>query len=255
MRLPSRSFPRTAFRLLRRFRLATLLVSLVVLVVALSGCGTASSAATGPAPTATATTRAPYVYAAIGDSVTYGTCANNPATDSWPVVLSQKMPPGTQVIDLGIPGWTAHDALQSEVPPAIDAQPDFITVWLGVNDLKNGNVPLASYQHDLDTILTQLSTKTHARIAVVNIPDLTLIPYFYRYPQAMLIQEVHDWNAAIAQEVSMHHLILLDVYTHTNEVLGHPEYICSSDGLHPTTLGYRLIADLFYQELHSDGVI
>lgn len=225
----------------------------MLFAVLMSACGT-QAAPTGVSATASATPRPPYVYVAIGDSVTFGTCATNAATDSWPVVLSQHMPRGTQVINLGIPGWTAHDALQSELPEAVDAQPNLATVWLGINDLKNGDVTLDSYQHDLDTILTQLSTQTHARIAVVNIPDLTLLPRFYSSDQKALIAQVQAWNAVIAQEVTTHHLLLLDIYAHSSEVLGHPEYLCN-DGLHPTTLGYQQIAALFYQVLHDDGVL
>jgi lysophospholipase L1-like esterase len=251
MLFPFRYVPSPGARFPRRLRL-TLLVVLLLLVVVVSACGT-PTASTGATPTAAATKRPAYVYVAIGDSVTFGTCASNPATDSWPEVLSRKMPRGTQVINLGIPGWTAHDALQSELPEAIDAQPDLATVWLGVNDLKNGNVSLDSYHHDLDTILTDLSTQTHAHIAVANIPDLTLLPRFFGVDQKTLTAKVQDWNAAIAQEVTTHHLILLDVYSHSNEVLGHPEYLCN-DGLHPTTLGYQQIAALFYQVLHADGL-
>jgi acyl-CoA thioesterase-1 len=252
MLLPSRYFLRAGARLPRPLRLASLLFLLTLLAALVGACGTTTTSS-GATPTAAATKRPAYVYVAIGDSVTFGTCATNPATDSWPEVLSRKMPAGTQVINLGIPGWTAHDALQSELPEAIDAQPNLATVWLGVNDLKNGNVSLDSYRHDLDTILTDLSTQTHARIAVANIPNLTLLPRFYSTDQKSLTAEVQAWNAAIAQEVTAHHLILLDVYSHSNEILGHPEYLCN-DGLHPTTLGYQQIAMLFYQVLHADGV-
>lgn len=251
MRIPRRYFLRPGVRLPRSARLAPLL--LLTLLVLVSACGT-HEASSGATPTPAATKRPAYVYVAIGDSVTFGTCATNPSTDSWPEVLSHRMPTGTQVINLGIPGWTAHDALQSELPEALDAQPNLATVWLGVNDLKNGNVTLDSYRHDLDTILTDLGTKTHAHVAVANIPDLTLLPRFYGADQKALTAEVvQAWNAAIAQEVSMHHFILVDVYAHSTEVLGHPEYLCN-DGLHPTTLGYQQIAALFYQVLHADGL-
>jgi acyl-CoA thioesterase-1 len=252
MLFPSRSFLSQGIRLPRPFRFTPLLLLMTLLAVLLGACGTKTTT-TGAAPTAAATKRPAYVYVAIGDSVTFGTCATNPSTDSWPEVLSHKMPSGTQVINLGIPGWTAHDALQSELPEAVDAQPDLATVWLGVNDLKNGNVSLDSYRHDLDTILTDLSTQTHAHIAVANIPDLTLLPRFFGADPKALTAEVQSWNAAIAQEVTAHNLILLDVYAHTTEVLGHPEFLCS-DGLHPTTLGYQQIAMLFYQVLHADGL-
>ena len=64
---------------------------------------------------------------------------------------------GLQVhfIDLGVPGILIHQALQVEVPVAIDAHPNIVTVWLGVNDILQ-KVPVSSYTQDLDLLLSRL---------------------------------------------------------------------------------------------------
>ena len=57
-----------------------------------------------------------------------------------------------------------------------------------------------------------------------------------------------SYNTAIATVVAQHHVILVDLYQQWTELRHHPEYI-SGDGLHPSTLGYTQIAELFYQSL------
>jgi lysophospholipase L1-like esterase len=136
------------------------------------------------------------------------------------------------------------------LPVALDAHPDLVTIWLAVNDIID-NVPVASYSHDLDQILTRLqATNPGVRIVVGNVPDLTLLPYFASYDQGSLTQTVQAYNAAIAGIVARHHVILVNIYQQWQELSQHPEYL-SSDGLHPSTLGYSKLADLFYQALQS----
>ncbi len=239
-----------------RTRLVALFVCFAVAGVLFAGCGSAppSPGPSGAASlTATPTQRPPYVYVAIGASETFGTGADRPATQNWPTDLSVRLPKGTKVINLGIPGITAPEALQGELPEALDAKPDLVTVWLGTNDIVD-MVTLADYQRSLDSILTQLAANGHPHIAVANIPDLTILPRFYSYNQLRLRTEVGQWNTVVAQEVVKHQDILVDVFTHSSELLGHPEYL-SSDGLHPSTLGYQQIANLFYQVLQANGVI
>ncbi len=255
-------------RFSRRGWLVATLASFVLLMMLFAGCGSAGPGAAGFSPisspagsdaaTATATARPSFVYVAIGASETFGTGADNPSTQNWPTDLRAKLPQGTQVVNLGIPGATAHQALQGELPAALDAQPDLVTVWLGTNDINaaitDGSVTLQSYQQDLDTILTKLDTLPHVHVAVANVPDLTLLPRFYSYNQVQLKRLVHQWNSVIAQEASMHHAILVDIFSRTSDLIAHPDYL-SADGLHPSTRGYQQIAAFFYQVLHANGVI
>src|SRR5690348_6103284 len=213
-------------------RLASFAVGVLLAVVLLAGCGfgSSSSANSGNPSGAVAapTQRAAYIYVAIGASETFGTGADRPATQNWPSDLSAHLPQGTQVVNLGIPGITAPQALQSELPEALDAKPNLVTVWLGTNDIAN-QVTLDDYQQSLDSILTQLAQNGHPHVAVANIPDLTLLPYFYGHDQTTLQATVTQWNKVVTQEVKAHGDILVDVYSETSDLLGHPEYL-SGDG-------------------------
>jgi lysophospholipase L1-like esterase len=249
---PHGRFPSSSFSLIH---LAQWLVCAVMAALLLVGCafGASPSAASGSTPSgagATPTQRPAYIYVAIGASETFGQGADRPATQNYPTLLSAHLVQGAQVINLGIPGETAPEAVRDELPEALDVKPNLVTVWLGVNDLAQGE-SLGDYQQSLDNILAQLANDGHPRIAVANIPDLKYVPRFYGSP---VQGEVLQWNKIIAQEVAAHGDILVDMYSASSELLGHPEYI-SGDQLHPSTQGYQQIADFFYQVLKANGVI
>lgn len=223
--------------------------ALCFVLLFLAGCSGSSDGVTGTSRLAVQQApKARLTYVAIGASDTFGIGADDPQTENWPADLSAGFGAGVHLVNLGIPGITLHQALSVEVPVALDAHPNLVTVWLAVNDLAN-NVPLASYAHDLDLLLSRLQRDApRARIAVANVPDLTLLPYFGFDDPQPLFTRVQQYNTTIASIVKSHHAILVDLYQKWRTLRDHPEYI-SLDGLHPSTLGYTQIANLFYQAL------
>jgi acyl-CoA thioesterase I len=228
-------------------------LSLLALCLGLSDCGFFSNA-TGQAGYSALVLQQPpqarLTYVALGASDTFGIGADDPQSENWPTDLSMKLGRGVRLVNLGIPDVSLHDALSVELPVALDAHPNIVTIWLAVNDLKD-NVPLRNYAHDLDLLLSRIQTAyPHARIAVANVPNLTLIPYFATYDPQTLSSLIHDYNTTIASTVQHHHALLVDLFKQWHELRQHPEYI-SRDGLHPSTLGYTRIAEIFYQSLQS----
>jgi len=123
-------------------------------------------------------------------------------------------------------------------------------VWLAVDDLAD-NVPLASYSHDLDLLISRLQAGApHARIVVANVPDLTLVPRFQASDPQALHAQIAVYNNAIATIVQRHSVLLVDLYARWSELASHPEYI-SDDGFHPNAIGYTRIAEIFYQVLQE----
>ena len=187
-------------------------------------------------------------YVAIGASDTFGIGTDNPYSQNWPDDLAKMLNTPVHVVNLGIPGVTLHEALTSELPIALDAHPALVTVWLAVNDLAD-NVPVTSYQHDLNILLTRLhAAAPHARIAVGNVPALTYLPFFANTDPVTLEQKIAAYNAAIANATTDHHAFLVDLSGQGYDLQAHPEYI-SADGLHPSSLGYVKVALLFYNSL------
>ncbi len=193
------------------------------------------------------------VYVALGASDAVGVGATNPAREGWVPRLHAQMPEGTKLVNLGVSGSELSEALDQQLPVALAARPDIVTIWLAVNDFKNG-VPLARYERDLDSLLGELR-KTDALITVGNVPDLASLPIpdfvLRQYGVGSLSQlraEVARWNAAIARVARKHGAVLVDIHAQWRELQAHPEYI-SGDAFHPSTQGYARLAELWWSKL------
>ncbi|MGD9890191.1 MAG: SGNH/GDSL hydrolase family protein [Dehalococcoidia bacterium] len=189
-------------------------------------------------------------YVAIGASDSVGTGARDPARDGWVPQLHARMPAGTHLVNLGVSGLRMHQALEQSLPIAVDLQPSVVTIWLAVNDLAAG-VTLDSYQVDLDIMLATLRQQTQARVYVANLPDLTYLPAFDNRDRAELSAEVQRWNDAIAASVSAHDVVLVDLYSGWTELRDQQRNYVSRDGLHPTSRGYRRLAEIFWAAMQG----
>jgi len=227
------------------------LCSLLLLLSACAGRASEQSASAGlrvqQAPQARLT------YVAIGASDTYGIGTEDPQSESWPSDLTTMLGKNVRLINLGIPSAHADEALNVEVPVAVDAHPDVVTVWLAVNDLAD-NVPVDVYARNLDLLLTKLQAGIpHAQIAVANVPDISLLPRFHSSNLQVLRERISAYNTIISNLVTRHHVILVDLYQSWPELASHPEYI-SSDGFHPNAIGYTRVAEIFNQVLRRNGL-
>ncbi len=184
----------------------------------------------------------PFTYVAIGASDAVGVGVRDPDTDGWVPRFGARLGSNVHVVNLGVSGSTLAQALNEQVPPALDARPDVITVWLAVNDL-NGHVPLERYAANLDAMLGQLQ-QTRARVLVGNLPDLTALAAFQGADPELLRAEVDRWNAVISDAVQRHGATLVDLHSYWREIADHPEYL-SADGFHPSVEGYQRLADVF----------
>jgi acyl-CoA thioesterase I len=182
----------------------------------------------------------PVTYVAIGASDTVGVGAGNPELESWPAVLHGKLPAGSKLVNLGVSGSLLRQAIEQQLPVAVESGPDLVTVWLAVNDYA-ARAPLEPYLADLGTLLTELRSRTRATVLVGNIPDLSGIPAAGRFDLRFLDR----WNAGIEATVRQQEATLVDLRPTWREVRDHPELI-SSDGFHPSSAGYRRLADVFY---------
>ena len=211
----------------------------------------ASSTNVAP-PTPTPAVRPPLTYVAIGASDAAGVGVENPQQDSWVAVLSRRLPQPSRLVNLGIPGVRLFEALEVEVPPALEAQPDLITIWLVVNDILGG-VTLDRYRADLDRMLSQLKSGTRARIAIGNVPNAPDSMQALGVPAAERPVVAERWNAAISEAARTHGATLVDL--HRRWPVGqHPEYI-GPDRLHPTVVGYRTLAETFHQVLQEERIV
>jgi len=188
----------------------------------------------------------PLTYVAVGASDAVGVGARDPEREGWVPRFGAHLGRDVRVVNLGVSGSTLAQALDEQLGPAVDAQPDVITVWLVVNDL-NGGVTLDSYAKNLDTLLNGLQA-THARILVGNIPDLAGLSALAGRDPGPLGGTIDRWNQVIAETTARHRAVLVDLHGSWQEVAEHPEYL-SQDGFHPSSEGYARLADVFGEAL------
>jgi len=194
----------------------------------------------------------PITYAAIGASDAAGVGIENPQRDGWVPVLFGRLPRPAKLVNLGIPGIKLHEAIDVELPPALETNAGLVTVWLVVNDVLGG-VPLDQYQADLDRLLATLRAGTKAVVAVGNIPDAGDSSRYLGIPAVQRRALTLQWNEAIAATVQRHDALLVDLFARW-PVAQHPDYI-GPDALHPTVAGYRTLAETFLTVLREQRIV
>jgi lysophospholipase L1-like esterase len=243
----------------RQARRAAFFGLLLAALLTLVACGAGADSLLPKAPTPTATVKPSMVYVALGASDAVGVGATDPNQTAYIPLLIRRLPPHAEALNLGVSGYTVHQALVDEMPPALAAHPSLVTVWLVGNDFRQCT-PLADYQRDLDTLLGQLESQTQAQVFVANAPDMSLLPAIRDGSAACLRGEtptqiravVEQWNVVIGAVVAKHHDTLVDLFH--SDLAAHPEYI-SSDGFHPTDAGYRILANLFWQQISAHHAV
>lgn len=238
-----------------RLRGAPLAVLAGVLALVLVACGGSTPAVRAPTPSPT--TKPSFVYVALGASDAVGVGADDPNTQGYVPRLITRLPRTAGALNLGVSGIHLHAALAQELPDALKAQPNLVTVWLVGNDFRDC-VPLDQYATDLDSLLGQLQAQTQARVFVGNVPDMSLLPYFKQgatrggacvagAATAKVRALAQQWNATINPIIARHGAVLVDLFS--SDLASHPEYISPEDGFHPSSAGYARLADLFWQQI------
>lgn len=220
----------------------------------LAACGGSGATSTTPL------TRAPLgsgvgtmTYVALGASDAFGVGTDDPDRQNWPNDLTDDLGLSIHLINLGLPGATLAQATHDELPIALEAQPDLVTIWLAVNDFA-ANLDLATYGRQLSDLLATLHARTHAHVYVANLPNLSLVPYFSAQDSPDFRARVQAWNAAIAAACASEGAHLVNLAAGWEDLANNQDYI-SDDGLHPSTLGALAIAQTFAAAIRQTSSI
>lgn len=128
-------------------------------------------------------------------------------------------------------------------------QPDFVLLELGTNDVRGDNdfTPVAEFDRTMRKIIgifERFSTRKGKKpqILLATVPPLpeNLPPPFVRESAVRVVEEI---NPVLKKIASDYQLVLVDNYS---LFLENPELL---PGIHPTSMGYRLLAQNWLRHL------
>jgi acyl-CoA thioesterase I len=180
-------------------------------------------------------------YAVIGDSYSCGEGAS--PKESWPALLTQHLNAQGLHVDLvsnpSVTGWTTKDAIDRELPKFINANPNFATLLIGVNDWVQGideSTFRNRFSYLIDQMLAVLPNKK--RLLVVTIPDFGVTPTGPKYSRGRNIHEgIINFNQIVTEEARKRGLSVVDIFP-LSKKMGKDKSLVAKDGLHPSAKEY-----------------
>ena len=186
------------------------------------------------------------VYAALGASDAVGVGAD-PLTDGYVFRVADQIAAvhgGVELRNLGVPGARIDTFENVQLPGAIAADPQVVTVWAGSNDLIAGRSP-GEFGSRLAALLGELAAETSAQVYVGDLVDLTTAPRFRSTPDKdVTTGRVRDYNARIASAAAASGAVLVRL-----SAVPIDDSLYASDGFHPNSAGHERIARAFWQEI------
>lgn len=194
--------------------------------------------------------------AAVGDSITYGTCASERALKAWPSQLQRGylwQDPTVQVLNFGASGRTMRRSGDkpywddSEFERAQASGADAFVIGLGTNDAKSYNWDRDAFEQDYVDIVTIFQRLGEVYLIV---------------PPPLYEDGAYDMNATVINHVFPHLIprianatgaTSIDVFGALGGVsLSTPELFCdyqSCDACHPNDAGYDRLAGVVFRSL------
>jgi acyl-CoA thioesterase I len=192
--------------------------------------------------------REPIVYVALGDSTVEGIGATQRGADYVSRLHARlhEVYPRASVVNLGVGGATSADVRAGQLQRAVQLRPHLVTLSIGPNDI-TGQVSVAEYERNVDTIFRRLIEETSAVVVVNLLPDLAVTPRFRGGETAPTVGGLTvRFNRALKRVARSYGVEVVDLYRPSRaEIPRRPELV-AADGYHPSDLGYERWADLVW---------
>lgn len=192
-----------------------------------------------------------FVVVAIGDSTIEGIGASTPEKAFAPLVYSsvKQGKKNASFHNLGVAHSRIRDVILNQLPKALELKPNLVLISIGANDLILDR-RIFQFGKDFGFLMETLRKNTKAAIFVNNIPDLTIIPTMPKLAFPYFKFMVLRFNRIIKNSSESIGAYLIDLYKESKLYKGYKELI-SSDGLHPSDIGYAIWANAFITKIQS----
>jgi acyl-CoA thioesterase-1 len=193
---------------------------------------------------------APVVYVALGDSTGVGVGARDGGYVARLFERIKKERPASSLTNLCVSGATTSDVLREQVGPGIESAPTLLTLGIGINDAGR-SVSVEQFARNYEEIVKRIRAGTNAAVVVTNLPDISFAPVVPAFMRDEVRRRIQLYNQRIEQIAARYGLHLVDAYSATHEVIPlHPEFF-SSDGFHPSDVGYEYWAKTMWPTVRS----
>lgn len=205
-------------------------------------------------------------YLALGDSLAYGLRLDDPAAQSYPALLRERVAAGRplELANLAVPGATSSSFLRGQLPRALELIAEQrragrrvspITIDIGGNDLQAvRRADSAERAATVERLRANLGRILDELRAAAPDSDIAVMTYYDPYGGDPALESgeaywVAQMNAAIAAEAARRGVAVADgygalgggrAYTHTFILLG---------DVHANAQGHRALADAFVAAL------
>src|SRR5436189_2464180 len=180
-------------------------------------------------------------YAVVADSYSCGEGAK--PSESWPALLAQHLKAQGVDVDLvsnpSKTGWTTKDAIDKELPKFVNANPNFATLLIGVNDWVQG-IDETTFRNRFSFLVDQMLAvlPNKKRLLVVTIPDFGVTPTGPKYSRGRNIHEgILGFNKIVTEEARKRGLEVVDIFP-LSKKMGQDKSLVAKDGLHPSAKAY-----------------
>ncbi|KOS71503.1 lipase [Lysinibacillus contaminans] len=188
-------------------------------------------------------------FVAIGDSFTVGIGdeVEGKALKSWVDHFAQLHTPVLAYTNLAKRGLITKEIREQQLNEAVDMKPTLVSIIAGANDILKGRWNREVFEDEMKLMVETLS-KSGAFIIIGNLPDFTVrIPMPPEQKQLIKGQliEANDIIQTLSNEYNLFHI---NLWSHS---IAEDNTFWSEDLVHPNSLGYQQIGELFF-ELYSN---
>lgn len=184
------------------------------------------------------TAGAAVIYVALGDSTGVGVGAQHGGYVARIFERIKHEKPESRLTNLCVSGATTEDVLREQIGPTLSSSTTLVTLGIGINDAGRGVSP-ERFARNYEEIIKRVRARTSAPIVITNLPDVSLAPVVPLYMRDETRRRIELYNERIAEVAARYGLRVVDAFTTTHEVIPtHPEFF-SSDGFHPSDIGYE----------------
>ncbi len=170
----------------------------------------------------------------------------------------------------GIGGNSTIDLLARVENDVISEKPGFVILMIGINDMLNSNkmISIENYSSNLDSLIHRFK-ENNINVLLVSPPPVDSVYLFQRHDRELFLEEpnkkLEKISKILKEKALEKDLSFVDIFTRFSE-MGIPIHnqdkvirnvfnSGSPDGVHPTPVGYQLIAQEIFNALVTDGRI